>query len=258
MWERRPADVRPLVDELLRRTPTAMLGWKVAPVLWRGVWAEADLAQVARARRDDAALAGARRAADRWLAVLDQIASIDQDQQVAMPVVGFDGYLALARAERRRLDDEDAAAVWLAVAARFDELGIVFPAAYGRFRAGEALLRAGDRTAADGVVQQAAAVARSLGAVPLLALIDQLVARGRLGTERAGDEAGADDGLGLSTREREVLRLVAAGRTNREIAEELFISPKTASVHVSNILAKLGVSGRVEAAAVAHRVGLAG
>ncbi|MGZ0235660.1 helix-turn-helix domain-containing protein, partial [Streptomyces sp. CPS1] len=62
--------------------------------------------------------------------------------------------------------------------------------------------------------------------------------------------------LGLTTREREVLRLVAAGRTNRQIAEELFISPKTVSVHVSNILAKLGVSSRGEAAALAHRLGL--
>ncbi|WP_253209253.1 helix-turn-helix domain-containing protein, partial [Streptomyces niphimycinicus] len=62
--------------------------------------------------------------------------------------------------------------------------------------------------------------------------------------------------LGLTPRERDVLRLVAAGRSNRQIAEELFISPKTASVHVSNILAKLGVSGRGEAAAVAHRLRL--
>ncbi|MDG4859659.1 response regulator transcription factor, partial [Streptomyces sp. T-3] len=62
--------------------------------------------------------------------------------------------------------------------------------------------------------------------------------------------------LGLTSRERDVLRLVAAGRSNRQIAEELFISPKTASVHVSNILAKLGVSGRGEAAALAHRLRL--
>ncbi|WP_143712860.1 helix-turn-helix domain-containing protein, partial [Streptomyces hygroscopicus] len=62
--------------------------------------------------------------------------------------------------------------------------------------------------------------------------------------------------LGLTPRERDVLRLVAAGRSNRQIAEQLFISPKTASVHVSNILAKLGVSGRGEAAAVAHRLRL--
>ncbi|NSL42826.1 response regulator transcription factor, partial [Streptomyces sp. 8P21H-1] len=67
------------------------------------------------------------------------------------------------------------------------------------------------------------------------------------------DPAGA---LGLTGRERDVLRLVAAGRSNRQIAGELFISPKTASVHVSNILAKLGVSGRGEAAALAHRMRL--
>jgi DNA-binding NarL/FixJ family response regulator len=62
--------------------------------------------------------------------------------------------------------------------------------------------------------------------------------------------------FGLTEREREVLSLVAAGRSNGQIASALFISPKTASVHVSNILAKLGVSGRVEAAGVAHRLGL--
>jgi DNA-binding NarL/FixJ family response regulator len=62
--------------------------------------------------------------------------------------------------------------------------------------------------------------------------------------------------LGLTPREAEVLALVAAGRSNRQIAQALFISPKTASVHVSNLLAKLGVAGRVEAAAVAHRLGL--
>jgi len=62
--------------------------------------------------------------------------------------------------------------------------------------------------------------------------------------------------LGLTTREMEVLRLVAAGRSNRNIAAELFISAKTASVHVSNILAKLGATSRTEAAAIAHQVGL--
>jgi DNA-binding NarL/FixJ family response regulator len=72
----------------------------------------------------------------------------------------------------------------------------------------------------------------------------------------AGPAAPADGGLGLTPRELEVLRLVADGRSNRQIAEELFISVKTASVHVSNILAKLRVGSRVEAAAVAHRLAL--
>ncbi|WP_216858366.1 response regulator transcription factor, partial [Actinomadura verrucosospora] len=76
---------------------------------------------------------------------------------------------------------------------------------------------------------------------------------------RAGTPAGGErpaPGLGLTPRETEVLRLVAAGRSNREIAEALFISVKTASVHVSNILGKLGVAGRGEAAARAHRLRL--
>jgi DNA-binding CsgD family transcriptional regulator len=65
------------------------------------------------------------------------------------------------------------------------------------------------------------------------------------------------DTFGLSRREREVLALIAEGRTNREIGERLFISQKTVGVHVGNILTKLGVSGRVEAAAVSIRLGLA-
>ena len=64
--------------------------------------------------------------------------------------------------------------------------------------------------------------------------------------------------FGLTERGREVLALMASGRSNGQIAAALFISPKTASVHVSNILAKLGVDSRVEAAAVAHRLGVTG
>jgi DNA-binding CsgD family transcriptional regulator len=76
--------------------------------------------------------------------------------------------------------------------------------------------------------------------------------------ERPAAEPAAPAGaeLGLTAREHDVLALVAEGRSNRQIAEALFISAKTASVHVSNILAKLGVGSRVEAAAVAHRLGL--
>jgi DNA-binding NarL/FixJ family response regulator len=70
-------------------------------------------------------------------------------------------------------------------------------------------------------------------------------------------DTGAPAELGLTHRELEVLRLLAEGRTNRQIGDELFITPKTASVHVSRILMKLGVANRAEAAAVAHRIGIA-
>jgi DNA-binding NarL/FixJ family response regulator len=103
-----------------------------------------------------------------------------------------------------------------------------------------------------------------MGATPLLEEIDALARRARLAIAEpdapaaeaeSAPESPAEQ-LGLTPREHEVLLLVAAGRTNREIGAELFMSEKTASVHVSRILAKLGVGGRVEAAAVAHRLGL--
>jgi DNA-binding CsgD family transcriptional regulator len=78
------------------------------------------------------------------------------------------------------------------------------------------------------------------------------------GAPAAGVPADELARFGLTDREREVLLLLAGGRSNPEIAQALFISPKTASVHVSNILAKLGVGGRVEAAAVVHRLGVPG
>ncbi|WP_037942659.1 helix-turn-helix domain-containing protein, partial [Streptomyces sp. NRRL WC-3774] len=102
------------------------------------------------------------------------------------------------------------------------------------------------------------AAAAHLGARPLADAVTLLAQRARLSLTAvpALDRADPVRSLGLTGRERDVLRLVTLGRTNRQIAEELFISPKTASVHVSNILAKLGVSGRGEAAAVAHRLAL--
>ncbi len=83
---------------------------------------------------------------------------------------------------------------------------------------------------------------------------------GKRGEAEAAAQAAVSpaDELGLTPREREVLAMVADGRTNRQIAEALFISHKTASVHVSNILAKLGVANRAEAAAAAYRLGLNG
>ncbi|WP_344285229.1 helix-turn-helix transcriptional regulator, partial [Actinomadura napierensis] len=109
-----------------------------------------------------------------------------------------------------------------------------------------------DRDRAGPALRRAAEVADGLRAVPLRERTGDLGRRAGISL----DGERPSPGLGLTPRETEVLRLVAAGRSNREIAEALFISAKTASVHVSNILGKLGVAGRGEAAARAHRLRL--
>lgn len=166
----------------------------------------------------------------------------------------------LLRAEGRLAPDE-----WSAAVEAMEPLGRPYDLARVRYRLAEALLASGagddERTRATELLRLVDAVAGHLGAAPLARSATLLAQRARLALAPAVREAAPGppdpvEALGLTSRERDVLRLVAAGHTNRRIAEELFISPKTASVHVSNILGKLGVSGRGEAAAVAHRLGL--
>jgi DNA-binding NarL/FixJ family response regulator len=141
-----------------------------------------------------------------------------------------------------------------------------YAAACVRWREAEALLAArAPRAQVEQALGAAHAVAARLGAGFLLGELDRLARRGRVRLEAPAEPAPAPEAeapsaarsLGLTPREEEVLALVAAGRTNRQIAETLFIAEKTAGLHVSHILAKLGVAGRVEAATVAHRLGLA-
>lgn len=158
-------------------------------------------------------------------------------------------WLRRAEAEHSRLVGENDPALWRAAVAAFD-YGYRYEVARSRWRLAEALLGAGDREAARTELDLAIAEARAMGARPLLEAATGLARRGRL-------EAGAPHrGEVLTEREAEVLELVAQGLTNRQIGERLFISGKTVSVHVSNVLAKLGVTGRAEAVAVAHRRGL--
>ncbi len=154
-------------------------------------------------------------------------------------------------------------AAWDEAAGAWDGLGEPYPLGETLLHAAEAALACGDRDGAAERLQRAAPLAARLGARPLSDEIALLArrARIRLGADGsasavAGDGGAGEPGLGLTERELEVLRLVAAGRSNREIAGELFISPKTASVHVSNILGKLGVASRGEAAAKAHSLRL--
>jgi DNA-binding CsgD family transcriptional regulator/tetratricopeptide (TPR) repeat protein len=172
--------------------------------------------------------------------------------------------LLLAQAELSRLEGASDPERWQTAAAAWEQLGRPFEAAYARFRQAEALLAGGTpRQQAESLLWQAHQTAVELGAAPLRREIELLAQRGRLRLEEPVDTTGAPTApsspaatLGLTQREAEVLALVAEGRTNRQIGQALFITPKTASVHVSRILAKLGVAGRGEAAAVAHRLGL--
>ncbi len=138
----------------------------------------------------------------------------------------------------------------------WEAVGQPYPLAIALLRSAEAALGAGDRDGATSWLRRAAGLAQRLGARPLGDDIALLARRARVSLDPDGDGStpgAGPDRLGLTAREFEVLRLVAAGRSNREIAAELFISAKTASVHVSNILGKLGVASRGEAAAAAHR-----
>ncbi|MCL6737527.1 helix-turn-helix transcriptional regulator [Streptomyces neyagawaensis] len=168
------------------------------------------------------------------------------------------------RAELRRAEGLMTPDTWSEVVTAFEPLERPYDLARVRHRLAEALLADGAddeaRHRATELLRLSAAVADHLGARPLTESVALLARRARLPLGHTAEPALAPAdpvaALGLTGREHDVLRLVAAGRTNRQIAEELFISPKTASVHVSNILAKLSVAGRGEAAALAHRLGL--
>ena len=166
----------------------------------------------------------------------------------------------LAAAEACRATGEDDVAVWAGIAEGFQQLGMRPRAAYARFRAAGAALRTGDREAAIEQLRAADTAARVIGMTVLLSKIEALRRAARIELSSASNQAAAApvpaDPWGLSGREREVLAMVATGRTNGEIGAALFISTKTASVHVTHILDKLGVSSRTEAALLAHQAGL--
>jgi DNA-binding CsgD family transcriptional regulator len=152
---------------------------------------------------------------------------------------------------------QQGAAAWDGVAAAWERLDEPYRQPRALVSAAEAALAGdGDRGAAAERLRQAARLSDALGGGPLSEDISSLARRARIDIARGEADGRASPALGLTERELEVLRLVAAGRSNRDIAAELFISAKTASVHVSNILAKLGVHTRIEAAAIAYQAGV--
>jgi DNA-binding CsgD family transcriptional regulator len=176
------------------------------------------------------------------------------------------GYLAMAEAEYTGIIGDQDPEGWARAAAIWADLGRPWPLAQCRAREAEAILAVrGSRVEAAVPLAEALRIARELGATPLVEWCGSLARMGRLDIVQGEAEAvpGADatsDGVaafGLTPRELDVLKLLVAGYSNRQIGETMFISESTAGVHVSNILGKLGVSRRVEAAAAAVRAGLA-
>jgi DNA-binding CsgD family transcriptional regulator len=161
------------------------------------------------------------------------------------------GWVARARAEFGRLTGQNDPERWRTAVAEFG-YGYRYEVARSRWRLAEALGGRGDRRAAAAEASAALTDAQAIGARPLAAAVRELGRRARLDLPGAAPATG----VVLTGREEEVLRLVANGLTNRQIGERLFISGKTVSVHISNVLAKLGAGGRAEAVAVAHRQGL--
>lgn len=199
-------------------------------------------------------LAAVRATAERLLALAGRLAARPRP----LPEVTLS--LLLCEAEAARLDDRCEPVRWERVRDCCAELEWPYPRAYAEFRLAETLLAAGRRPAAAGALSSAVRTARKLGAAPLLAGAEGLARRARLDLDPdeppTPDEPSAAAGVGLTRREVEVLGHLVAGATNRQIARALFISEKTASVHVSNIISKLQVGNRGQAAAAAHRLRL--
>ena len=232
--------------------------WGYSPSVLRpaavALAARADRTVQARAAGDDQAAATELAAAGELLRIVREGAAFPKRPKFILGPEGR-GWLARAEAQYLRAAGANDPPAWQAVLDAFGP-AYMYEIARTRWRLAEALAETGRRDEAEEQWRLAAHTADQLAAKPLRRALDDLARRARIGA--APDLPDGQVLASLTSREREVLRLIAAGRSNREIASVLFIAPKTASVHVSNILGKLGAASRTEAAAIAHREGLAG
>jgi len=246
------AAVARALDELEVCTDDVM---RIARVTAIGLSVEADRALRARDLREPADERDALARARIHLQRLRAAASAGGPVERAWREVGA---AELARARGRRDP-----ARWARAAQAWRELGRPYLEASALWRQAEALTEADERAEAAEPAAAALALCRRLGAQWLAGEVEALIARGRLQASAPSSAARvdrapeADDPFGLTPRERQVLALIAEGATNRQIGAALYMAEKTASVHVSRILAKLGVQSRTQAAAVAHRRHLA-
>ncbi len=242
------------VIELLRDVDASIRLLEVARV---AAWPLAELGKTARLAGDTEALATARADMDRLEAIATRWLT-----QISTPGARLSQVLALGvdqlRAERARMEGTASVAEWSRLADAWAGLERPFRVAMARWRQAEAAEAGGDRDSAVAALREAHRLATDLGAMPLLDHLEAMARRmrTRVGGTAKSEAPEPERAYGLTPRELEVLAEVASGRTNREIAGNLFISESTAGVHVSNILGKLGVSTRTEAARVALDQGL--
>jgi DNA-binding NarL/FixJ family response regulator len=259
------AEVHLVLGEWTEAAAAAEHGWSSAPVttvLWSARFAmlsagaAVELALDARARREsvdvEATIAQLR-------GRLDDVRHAAAARTADHLTVDAAAHLAHADASLTRLTAPDPDA-WAEAAQRWGDLGDLWGVAVARMHEADAAAATGEAARAATSLREAHRIAADLGAEPILAEVDAVSRRTRISVDlptRVALDATTVDRLGLTARETEVLTLVAAGQTNRQIGAELFVSEKTAGVHVSNILRKLGVTSRVDAAAVAQRLGVA-
>ncbi len=295
LWRGDLVDARRAADRgwsLVRATEDWVLAAKMAATVAE---VDAAAAAASTGRRDLAPIAAARGRTGRVLVEAEEAVRSSGVPPTIGSRREADAYLETARGHAARLERRDEPAAWAALADIWAAQDNPYEVARARWRQAEAILRSGAGRAGRGhaamPLTEAATIGVELGARPLLRELRELAGRALLAlpaaveaalvgngredlTDGHGPPVGRPDAssvvrtvvgepaaakpntFGLSGREREVLGLISQGRTNREIGERLFISQKTVGVHVGNILSKLGVSGRVEAAAVAIRLGL--
>jgi DNA-binding CsgD family transcriptional regulator len=258
LWRGRAADA--LADALLVLEPLSVTeeSQMAGELFVLALRACADVAQLGRSRGGDAMVSSALESAAR-LADLRNRCPRDPFGGSRVPVTkSADG--TTWSAEWSRLHGDSDPAMWEAAAQAWTELGRPHRAGYARWRQADALLTSATGRAAAGPVLRLAAELASTH-VPLSRAIADLAQRARVDLvepviEPTPPQPVTTTRFGLTDRELAVLALVGQGRTNAEIGAALFISRKTASVHVTNILRKLGVGSRVQAAAVGFRAGL--
>jgi DNA-binding CsgD family transcriptional regulator/tetratricopeptide (TPR) repeat protein len=255
LWEHRWTDADATIHAGLARASERAAAQIRVQLCATGLRVQAELAAFGRARRDADTVRTRIARAQKLIGVARRAAA-----ETSPVTPNAHGWLALAEAEFQRASGVARPEPWSDAAAAWEQLERPPIVAYCRWREAETLVAAGaSRTEARVPLAQAFTIAARIGAKPLLRELERLTQRARLNVAPPEDESpdrrqGLEKTLGLTSREAEVLTLVARGYTNREIAAALVISVKTASVHVSHILRKLDAPNRREAAAIAHRL----